>query len=502
MMEAMRFDLDRLVAPATALPSGWRRMPAVAGEAMVATSHPLASRAGLRALERGGNAVDAALAAAAVLTVAEPTENGPGGDAFAIVWHDGELHGLNGSGRSPAVLDGERVDLHGPRSVTVPGAVRAWADLAERFSRLGLAAALEPAAELAERGLACTARIADKWRRAVHRPWPAPALGERYRLPELGATLRRLAAEGPDAFYAGSTAAAIASACWLSEADLAAHRSEWVEPLRRGYRGVEVCELPPNGQGAAALIALGLYDGLEPGLHEQVESMKLALADVQAHVGDGPLPAGLLDPDHLAVRRALVRADRALEAIPSAVASGGTTYLCAVDGEGTAISLIQSLYHSFGSGVAAPGTGVVLQNRAACFVEDEGHPNRLAPGRRPFHTIIPGLLLRGDELLGPFGVMGGAMQAQGHFQLVLRLVDDGLDPQAALDAGRWRVEPGGAVALEPGLAAEAAGLRRLGHEVLLPDTPHGFGVGQAILRLGDAWIGGSDPRGDGYAAGV
>ncbi|HEU0336833.1 MAG TPA: gamma-glutamyltransferase [Gaiellaceae bacterium] len=498
----MRFDLDGLFRPATAPSSGWRRMPAVAGEAMVATSHPLASRAGLRALERGGNAVDAALAAAAVLTVAEPTENGPGGDAFAIVWHDGRLHGLNGSGRSPAVLDGERVDADGPRSVTVPGAVRAWADLAERFSSLGLEAALLPAAELAEGGLACTARIADKWRRAVHRPWPAPGLGVRYRLPELAATLRRIAAGGPDAFYEGPTAAAIASASWLSEDDLVAHRSEWVEPLRWSYGGVEVCELPPNGQGAAALIALGVYDGLDPGLHGQVESMKLALADAYAHVADGPLPPGLLEPEHLAARRALVRPDGALEAIPTAVPAGGTTYLCAADGEGTAISLIQSLYHSFGSGVVAPGTGVALQNRAACFVEDEGHPNRLAPGRRPFHTIIPGFLVRDGGLLGPFGVMGGAMQAQGHFQLVLRLVDDGLDPQAALDAARWRVEPGGAVALEPGLAGEADALRGLGHDVHVPDSPHGFGVGQAILRHGDAWIAGSDPRGDGYAAGL
>jgi gamma-glutamyltranspeptidase/glutathione hydrolase len=501
MMGWMRFDLDGLFRPASVPPSGWRRMPAVAGDAMVATSHPLASRAGLRALERGGNAVDAALAAAAILTVAEPTENGPGGDAFAIVWHDGELHGLNGSGRSPAVLEGGRVDADGPRSVTVPGAVRAWADLAERFSRLGLEAALVPAADLAEEGLACTARIADKWRRAAHRPWPAPGLGERYRLPELGATLRRIAAGGPDAFYAGGTAAAIAAACWLSEDDLAAHRSEWVEPLRWSYRGVEVCELPPNGQGAAALIALGVYVGLDPGLHAQVESMKLALADAHAHVADGPLPAGLLEPGHLAARRELVRPDSVLKAIPSRVPTGGTTYLCAVDGEGTAVSLIQSLYHSFGSGVVAPGTGVALQNRAACFVEDEGHPNRLAPGRRPFHTIIPGLLLRGGSLLGPFGVMGGAMQAQGHFQLVVRLVDEGLDAQAALDAARWRVEPGGVVAIEPGLASDAPGLRRLGHEVHVPDTPHGFGVGQAILRHGDAWVAGSDPRGDGYAAG-
>src|SRR5262245_31567791 len=233
----MRPDLDALFRPSTALASGWRRMPAVAGDAMLATSHPLATQAGLRAFAAGGNAVDAALAAAAVLTVAEPTDNGPGGDAFALVWHDGQLYGLNGSGRSPAVLDGAPHDSHGPRSVTVPGAVRAWADLAEQFGRLGLDVALTPAADLAERGLPCSARIAHKWARAGgHAPIPAPAVGERFRLPELGATLRRVVSHGPDAFYEGEVAAAIASACWLAEDDLAAHRSEWVEPLRLGYR--------------------------------------------------------------------------------------------------------------------------------------------------------------------------------------------------------------------------------------------------------------------------
>jgi gamma-glutamyltranspeptidase / glutathione hydrolase len=277
---------------------------------MVASSHPLATQADLRALRAGGNAVDAALAAAAVLTVAEPTDNGPGGDAFALVWRDGELHGLNGSGRSPAVIEEVRVDVTGPRSVTVPGAVRAWADLAERFGRFGLDRALLPAAELAETGLACTARIADKWARAPYAPHPAPGIGGHYRLRDLGMTLRAVAEHGPEEFYAGRVGAAIASACWLSEHDLAAHRSEWVQPLRHSYRGVEVCELPPNGQGAAALIALGLYEGIEPGLHSQIEAMKLALADVHAHVADEPLPTKLLDPVHLAARRRLVRLDR------------------------------------------------------------------------------------------------------------------------------------------------------------------------------------------------
>ncbi len=468
---------------------------------MVATSHPLASAAGLEAFRAGGNAVDAALAAATTLAVAEPTDNGLGGDAFAIVWHGGRLHGLNGSGRAPRVIDEVRVDDAGPRSVTVPGAVRAWADLADRFGRLGLERPLERAAALATTGVAATARIADKWARAELAPYPAPGLGERFVLPELGTTLALIATEGAGGFYAGRVASAIADASWLDEDDLSDHRSEWVEPLRHDYRGVEVCELPPNGQGAAALVALALYDGLEPGLHSQLEAMKLALADAYATFADGPFPSELLRPAQLAGRRALVDPSSALLPAPSVLPRGGTTYLCAVDGDGTAISLIQSIYGSFGSGVVAPGTGVVLQNRAAGFVEEEGHPNRLAPGRRPFHTIIPGMLLERGELLGPFGVMGGPMQPQGHMQVVVRLVDHGDDPQAALDAPRWRVGAGRNVELEPGLWHAESGLSRLGHDVRRATVQHPFGVGQAILRLGDALVGGSDGRGDGYAAG-
>ena len=493
--------LDALFEAGRAHPSGWRRMPAVATDAMVATSHPLATRAGLRALERGGNAVDAALAAAAVLTVAEPTDNGIGGDGFALVWDDGLLYGLNGSGRSPADLGDRAATDDGPCSVTVPGVVRLWDDLATRFGRFGLDRAIGPAADLAHAGLACTARIAHKWAQARLAPWRAPGLGERYSLPELGATLRQIEANGPTALYEGEVAAAIASASWLSEADLRAHRSEWVEPLRRAYRGVEVCELPPNGQGAAALLALALYDGLEPGSHSAIEAMKLAFADTHASVHDGPLPADFFADDRLAARRALVHPDSVIAGNLD-LPRGGTTYLCVVDGNGMAVSLIQSVYGSFGSGVVAPGTGIVLQNRAAGFSRAPDHPNALAPGKRPFHTIIPGMLLAGGELLGPFGVMGGPMQPQGHFQVVRHLVDDGDDPQAALDAPRWRVEEDGSVALEPGLRDLVPDLRARGHDVRVESVQHGFGVGQIILRHGEALIGGSDGRGDGYAAGI
>ena len=497
----MKLDLEALFGPRSAVTSGWRRMPAVAADRMVATSHPAATGAGLRALERGGNAVDAALAAAAILTVAEPTDNGIGGDAFALVWDGTELHGLNGSGRSPTELGGRTATDEGPCSVTVPGAVRLWDDLASRFGRFGLDAAVGPAADLAGEGTVCTARIAHKWASAPNAPFPAPGLGGRYWLPDLARTLRRIAGEGPEALYAGEAAAAIAAATWLSEEDIEAHRSEWVTPLRRAYRGVEVCELPPNGQGAAALLALALYDGLPPGVHSEIEAMKIALADTRAVVHDGPLPDDFFDESRLAARRALVRPDAAAD-VELELPPGGTTYLCVVDGDGMAVSFIQSLYGLFGSGVVADGTGIVLQNRAAGFSRAPNHPNALAPARRPFHTIIPGMLLEHGALLGPFGVMGGPMQAQGHFQVVHRLVDLGDDPQAALDAPRWRVEEDGVVEVEPGLAHLVSGLRGCGHDARVSDTQHGFGVGQVILRHGEALIGGSDGRGDGYAAGA
>jgi gamma-glutamyltranspeptidase/glutathione hydrolase len=487
--------VEHLFRPARDL-SGWPRLPVVTREAMVTTSHPLATRAGLRALEAGGNAVDAALAAAAMLTVCEPGHNGIGGDAFALLWWDGALQGLNGSGRSPAELDEPRVDQYGPRSVTVPGAVRAWADLAERFGRLGLDTALAPAIEAAEHGVAATARVAAHWRLAQERaPSPAPRPGEVYTLPELGATLRRLAEAGPDALYTGPVAEAIAAASWLEESDLAAHRSEWVEPMRRAYRGVEVCELPPNGQGAAVLVGLGIAEELDLGLHGEIEAVKLALEWAARTIGDSPVEL----PD-VAGLRARIRPDAALDT--ELWPPGGTTYLCAVDADRNAVSLIQSTFRHFGSGVLAGNTGVVLQNRGYCFTEEEDHPNRIAPAKRPFHTIIPGLLLRDGGLLGPFGVMGGHMQAQAHVQVVRNLVDRALDPQGAVDRARFRVDGGRAVALEPGLWPEAEGLRALGHDVVLEREPHKFGVGQVILVLEDSLAGGSDGRGDGYAGGL
>ncbi len=473
--------------------SSFGRPPVFAASAMVATSHHLATRAGLRAIERGGTAADAVLAAAAVLCVAEPMATGVGGDAFALVRRDGTLHGLDAAGPAPRTADpAVPVAESGPRSVTVPGAVAAWAELAERFGRLGLDAALADAIDAAERGIAVGAMTASAWEQATPPPElaSAPRAGERFRWPELAATLRVIAAEGPDAVYRGALARGIARASWLEEADLAEYRPRWVEPLTTAYRGVTVAELPPPTQGVAALEALALLDAGPPDLVTQVECVRLALADAFAHVRDGADVGPLLDPAFLARRR---------DAEPPAVREphGGTVYLCAVDEDGTAVSFVQSLYEAFGSGVVVPGTGVVLQNRGACFAVG----GRVEPGRRPYHTIIPGMLLGGPALSGPFGVMGGFMQAQGHVQVVSALVDDALDPQEALDRPRFRVE-GDWLLLEEGREDAADELERAGIRVATSSDSSVFGGGQAILTRDEALVGGSDPRKDGCALGI
>ncbi|MGE5274190.1 MAG: gamma-glutamyltransferase family protein [Verrucomicrobiota bacterium] len=467
------------------------RPPAVAAGGMVATSQPLATRAGLRALERGGNAADAALAAAAALCVTEPMSTGIGGDCFAQVWVDGDLQGLDAAGPAPARADRvQRVDEKGPRSVTVPGAVAGWAAFAERYGRLGLDACLADAIDAAERGFAVAPITAGSWRRNGGPLGKPPSVGDLVRLPELGVTLRRIADEGPSAFYSGQVAEAICSASWLEEADLASYEPRWVEPLRLEYKGVEVCELPPPTQGVCALEALGLLERSSPGPAAKIRCVQLALEDALARVRDGADVSELISATFLAARRGR-------GAVSVSEPPGGTVYLCAVDEDRMAVSFIQSLFDSFGSGVVAPGTGVVLQNRGACFSVS----GAVEPGRRPYHTIIPGMLLRDGGLLGPFGVMGGFVQAQAHLQLVSAIVDDGLDPQAALDRPRFRVERD-CVRLEEGLWEHEPDLRRLGYSTVRETDASCFGGGQAILLVGDALVGGSDPRKDGYAAGI
>lgn len=468
------------------------RPPAVARECMVATSQPLATRAGLRILERGGNAADAAIAAAAVCAVTEPMATGIGGDCFAIVYRDGAVEGLDAAGPAPVGAEIEPIYERGPRSVTVPGAVAGWAALSERYGRLGLDECLADAIAAAESGFAVAGITADSWAQSAEHGaalGPVPRRGDIVRFPELAATLREIAADGPDAFYRGRVAQAIAEASWLDERDLASYAPRWVEPLRIAYRGVEVLELPPPTQGVVALEALGLLEGMPAGLVSRIDAVRLALEDGLEHVRDGARVGHLLDPAYLERRRADARPQ-------VSEPPGGTVYLCAVDADRMAVSFIQSLYLRFGSGVVAPGTGVLLQNRGACF-EVVG---RVEPGRRPYHTIIPGLLLRDGELWGPFGVMGGFIQAQAHVQLVAGLVDEGLDPQAALDAPRFRVD-GDELRLEEGLWPERDRLEQLGYRVVLDDDVSWFGGGQTILVSGESLLGGSDPRKDGYAAG-
>ena len=492
---------------------------------MVATSQPLATEAGLQILRDGGNAIDAAVAAAAVLCVVEPAMTGPGGDLFSLIWRDGELHGLNASGRAPAAANPDELQIipeHGPLPITVPGAVAGWAALCEMHGHLGLERCLRAAITIAESGFELTPVIAGMWaaetaRLASYpeaaRVWlPAPTVGERRRLPDLAGTLRRIADEGPNGFYRGQVADAMCSVSPLTLADLAAHEVQWVTPLRYRYRGIDVCEIPPNGQGVTALQALGICDALAIPFSERLdrthlhaEALKLAFADTYRYVSDGPLPTGYLDPAYLAERRALIDPVRAGSPRAGALPRGGTVYLCAVDEDRNACSLIQSIYFHFGSLVVAPGTGVTLQNRGHCFNLEPGHPNRMAPGQRPRHTIIPGMLIDNDTLLGPFGVMGGHMQPQGHLQVVSSLLDRGLDPQAALDEPRFRLDLADGewtLALEQGLWEHGTGLAARGHRVLLDPDSTAFGGGQVILSRDGALFGGSEPRKDGFAGGL
>ena len=460
---------------------------------MVATSQAAATAAGLRMLRQGGNAADAALAAAAALCATEPMSTGPGGDLFALIWRDGRAEGLDAAGAAPAgAPPGMAPDELGPRSIDVPGAVAGWAALAER-GRLGLEACLQDAIALARDGFAVGARCSAAWRGSATLPegfGPPPPPGAVVALPELGRTLATIARAGAAAFYAGPIAEAICAASWLEPDDLAGMRARWVEPMAVAYHGHTVHELPPPTQGVAALEALALLDRTPETLADRIACARLALEDALREVRDGADVRHLLDP--AAIERRL--GDRAGAVREPA---GGTVYLCAVDGDGMAVSLVQSLFYSFGSGVVAPGTGVVLQNRAACFAVG----GAVEAGRRPYHTIIPGMLTVDGELRGPFGVMGGFIQAQAHMQLVHGLLADGLDPQAALDRPRFRVD-GQRVYLEEGLWDAAATVAALGLEPVADDAIGGFGGGQAILRSAHGTlIGGSDSRKDGYAAG-
>jgi gamma-glutamyltranspeptidase / glutathione hydrolase len=522
------------------LPYPSRRVPVLARN-VVATSQPLAAQAGLRMLLAGGNAVDAALAAAIALTVVEPTGNCVGSDAFAILWDGRALHGLNASGRSPAGWTPARFAGAGEMpqigwdSVTVPGAVSAWVALSRRFGRLPFADLFAPAIAYAEGGFAVSPTVAVLWEKGATRladqpgfaetflpGGRAPRAGELFRNPALAATLRTIAETEGEAFYRGEIAARIAAdaarhGAALTEDDLAAHAPDWCGTISHAFGGYDLHEIPPNGQGIAALIALGLLAhtdvaGRAPddpqALHLQIEAMKLALADADRFVADpahmDTTPAALLDPDYLARRATLIDPARAQVAEAGAPRHGGTVYLTAADEGGMMVSFIQSNYMGFGSGVVVPGTGIHLQNRGAGFTLEPGHPNEVGPGKRPFHTIIPGFVMRDGAPEMSFGVMGGPMQAQGHVQMVMRCLIAGQNPQAAADAPRLRFVAGRAVAMETAMpAATQAALAALGHEIRLepPDNAFGFGAAQLIRRAPAGYVAGSDHRKDGCAVG-
>lgn len=530
-----------------------RRSPVMGRRGMVAASQPLAVAAGLEILAAGGTAADAAVAVAAALNVTEPTSTGIGGDAFALYYEarTRRVYALNGSGRAPKALTLERLRREGlletglppfhPYTITVPGACAAWCDLLERFGRLPRTRVFAPAIRLAEEGFPVAPITAYFWAHGVERQLRhalngeeltiagrAPKPGEIFRNPGLARTLRLVAEEGKDAFYRGPIAEAIARTVQeaggvLTVDDLAEHESEWVDPISITYRGIRIWECPPNSQGLAALLALNILEGFDLAdqdplgperLHLLIEAMRLAFADARRYVADphtnpAPLEA-LLSKAYAAERRRRIHPQRATlehtHGIPGATSD--TVYFAVVDGEGNACSFINSNYMGFGTGIVPKGWGFTLQNRGHNFSLDPHHPNALAPGKRPYHTIIPAMATYPDgTLYAVFGVMGGFMQPQGHLQVVVALVDDGLDPQAALDRPRFCIEggeAGGTVALEEGIPlATMARLAEMGHPVR-PVTGYAraiFGRGQIVLHdreRGVLWAG-SDPRADGLA---
>jgi gamma-glutamyltranspeptidase / glutathione hydrolase len=535
-----------------------RRSPVYGRHGMLATSQPLAVAAGLEILSQGGNAADAAVATAAALNVTEPTSTGIGGDCFALSYQasSGEITALNGSGRAPASLTIDRLgnegitgslpDFH-PYTITVPGACAGWCDLLARHGHLSLSQVLAPAIRLAEQGFPVTPITAYFWERSATRlnntlggreltlSGRAPRAGELFRNPGLARTFRNIADGGKQAFYQGEIAEAIArvvqeaGGCLTLE-DLAVHTSTWDQPISTTYRGYRLWECPPNGQGLAALLALNLLEGYDIAslpplstqrLHLAIEAMRLALADTRWYVADpafNPAPLErLLSKDYANERRRLIHPERATlnQTYGTPTSSSDTVYLSVIDEDGNACSFINSNYRGFGTGIVPDGWGFTLQNRGAGFSLDPSHPNALAPGKRPYHTIIPALITvdtggssgLNNTLVASFGVMGGYMQPQGHVQVALALIDDGADPQSALDRPRFCIQdgtPSGQVALEQGISTEVCEeLEQMGHATFLVSGQARamFGRGQIIMRDSSTGVicGGSDPRADGCA---
>jgi gamma-glutamyltranspeptidase/glutathione hydrolase len=526
------------------------RSTVYAPHGVIATSQPLASAAGLAVLQRGGNAIDAAVTAAAVLNLVEPHMTGIGGDMFAILWsaEEGSLVGLNASGRSGSLMTRDElvarghstVPLHGAEPITVPGALSGWAALLERYGTISLAEALQPAIELAENGFPVSPIIARQWAAEVEKLQRdagaratylvdgrrAPEAGEWFRNPDFAASLRLIAEQGPGVLYGGDLGRRIVEGVqelggFLTLEDLESHEPIWVDPMSIDFKGYRVWELPPNGQGIAALEMLRILEGFDlermghnsaEYLHHLIEAKKLAFADLARWVGDPEYmtiePQQLLTDEFIASRRALIDPRRAAERVEpgAAVTASETIYLSAADESGNMISFINSIYWEFGSGVVVPGTGFALQNRGAGFSMELGLPNTVGPGKRPFHTIIPAFVTRplpsgGEEPWLSFGVMGGSIQPQGHTQVLLNLLLFDMDLQDAIDAPRFRHLSEQRVALEAPISATVrAALTAMGHEIL-PDGSVAFGGSQAVMRLMHGWAAGSDPRKDGLAVG-
>ena len=521
------------------LPYGSQRS-AVMGRNVVSTSQPLAAQAGLRMLLAGGNAVDAAIATAMALTVVEPSGCGIGSDGFAIVWDGKELHGLNASGRSPAAWTREYFEKLGGipetgwNAVTVPGAVSAWVALSKRFGKLPFTELAKPAVEYARHGFPVSPTIAKLWELGAKKLGAQPGFAECF-LPEgrplkageifkseaHARTLELIAETDGEAFYRGELAQKMAAHCQanggvMTVEDLAAHQAEWVGTVSQKFGDSVIHEIPPNGQGIAALMALGILDAYGVGdadvdstetVHASIEAMKLALADLYAYNSDSATmqvkPEELLHPDYLRARAALIDPDSAGDPGCGVPRQSGTVYLAAADADGMMVSFIQSNYMGFGSGVVVPGTGISLQNRGFGFTMQEGHANVVAPHKRPSHTIIPAFAMHTDGTPQmAFGVMGGPMQSQGHTQMALRVLRYGQNPQAAADAPRWRVTGGKGVAVEPTFDPTVVqALRNLGHDVTVEEGNgvFAFGGAQLVLRQGDHYVAGSDPRKDGHA---
>lgn len=527
-------------------PYASQRQSVFARKGMVAASQPLAAEAGIAMLRRGGNAIDAAIATAAALTVVEPTGCAIGGDAFALVWIKDQLYGLDASGHAPAALSSEavkaagheRVPVHGWLPVTVPGCPSAWAELSRRFGKLPFAELLQPAIELARDGFPVSPVVAHQWRiafdeyQASRERFPelqawfdtylidgqAPVAGQLFRNPAQAQTLAELAETQCESFYRGAIAErlaghAAASGGVLSAADLAGYLPRWVEPIKVNYRGYDVWEIPPAGQGLIALMTLKILEGFDfdhrdsrQTWHRQIEAMKLAYADGLHHITDPEhmrvAAEELLADDYCARRRALI-GERAREPLHGDPQASGTVYIATADGEGNMVSFIQSAYHGFGSGVVLPGSGIALQNRGSEFSLDPGHANYLLPGKKTFHTIIPGFLSKAGVAVGPFGVMGGYMQPQGHVQMVMNLVDFGLNPQAALDAPRWQWLGGQKVGIEQETPRDLTfALARCGHQVEVACDRTDYGRGQIIVRDPQTGVlcGGTEPRADSHIA--